>query len=111
MAPAAPRLIGRGDLVAALDRSATRKVTVIPDPAGSGRRRRCAPWPAAGQPRRLAVLVVQRGQQDTQQLRLALLARSRALALAEPDRLILLFAMTGSAGLLAAVGPDALARQ
>jgi hypothetical protein len=57
------------------------------------------------------VLVVQRGQQDTQQLRLALLARSRALALAEPDRLILPFAMTGSAGLLAAVGPDALARQ
>ena len=35
MAPAGPRLIDRVDLVAALDRAAARKVTVISAPAGS----------------------------------------------------------------------------
>jgi LuxR family maltose regulon positive regulatory protein len=33
----APRLINRGDLVAALDHAATRKVTIISAPAGSGK--------------------------------------------------------------------------
>ena len=37
MAPATPRLIDRGDLVAALDRAAARKVTIISAPAGSGK--------------------------------------------------------------------------
>jgi len=44
--PAAPGLIARGDLVAALDRAAARKVTIISALAGSGRRRCCAPGPA-----------------------------------------------------------------
>jgi ATP/maltotriose-dependent transcriptional regulator MalT len=37
VAPAAPRLINRGDLLAALDGAAARKVTIISAPAGSGK--------------------------------------------------------------------------
>jgi LuxR family maltose regulon positive regulatory protein len=37
VAPATPRLIDRGDLLAALDRAAASKVTVISAPAGSGK--------------------------------------------------------------------------
>jgi LuxR family maltose regulon positive regulatory protein len=74
VAPAAPRLIDRGDLVAALDRAAARKVTVISAPAGSGKTSLLRAWVARpGQARRLAVLQVQRGQQDAQQFWLALL--------------------------------------
>ena len=74
MAPAAPRLIDRGDLVAALDRAATRKVTIISAPAGSGKTSLLRAWAGRpGQPRRLAVLQVQRDQQDAQQFWLALL--------------------------------------
>ena len=57
MAPAAPRLIDRGDLVAALDRAAARKVTVISAPAGSGKTSLLRAWAGRpGQPGRLAVL-------------------------------------------------------
>jgi LuxR family maltose regulon positive regulatory protein len=74
VAPAAPRLIDRGDLVAALDRAATRKVTIISAPAGSGKTSLLRAWAGRpGQPRRLAVLQVQRDQQDAQQFWLALL--------------------------------------
>ena len=74
MAPAAPRLIDRGDLVAALDRAATRKVTIISAPAGSGKTSLLRAWAdRPGQPRRLAVLQMQRDQQDAQQFWLALL--------------------------------------
>ncbi|MDX6396108.1 MAG: LuxR family transcriptional regulator, maltose regulon positive regulatory protein [Streptosporangiaceae bacterium] len=74
MAPAAPRLIDRGDLVAALDRAATRKVTIISAPAGSGKTSLLRAWAGRpGQPRQLAVLQVQRDQQDAQQFWLALL--------------------------------------
>ena len=74
MAQAAPRLIDRGDLVAALDRAATRKVTIISAPAGSGKTSLLRAWAdRPGQPRRLAVLQVQRDQQDAQQFWLALL--------------------------------------
>jgi LuxR family maltose regulon positive regulatory protein len=74
VAPAAPRLIDRGDLVAALDRAATRKVTIISAPAGSGKTSLLRAWAARpGQPRRLAVLQVQRDQQDAQQFWLVLL--------------------------------------
>ena len=73
MAPAAPRLIDRGDLVAALDRAATRKVTIISAPAGSGKTSLLRAWAdRPGQPRRLAVLQMQRDQQDAQQFWLAL---------------------------------------
>jgi LuxR family transcriptional regulator, maltose regulon positive regulatory protein len=74
VAQAAPRLIDRGDLVAALDRAATRKVTVISAPAGSGKTSLLRAWVGRpGQPRRLAVLQVQRDQHDAQQFWLALL--------------------------------------
>jgi LuxR family transcriptional regulator, maltose regulon positive regulatory protein len=74
VAPAVPRLIDRGDLVAALDRAVTRKVTVISAPAGSGKTSLLRAWAGRpGQPRRLAVLQVQRDQQDAQQFWLALL--------------------------------------
>jgi LuxR family transcriptional regulator, maltose regulon positive regulatory protein len=72
--PAAPRLIERGDLVAALDHAATRKVTLISAPAGSGKTSLLRSWAdRPGQPLRLAVLQVQRDQQDAQQFWLALL--------------------------------------
>ena len=74
MALAAPRLIDRGDLVAALDRAATRKVTIISALAGSGKTSLLRAWAdRPGQPRQLAVLQVQRDQQDAQQFWLALL--------------------------------------
>jgi LuxR family transcriptional regulator, maltose regulon positive regulatory protein len=74
VAPAAPRLIDRGDLVAALDRAATRKVTIISAPAGSGKTSLLRAWAGhPGQPGRLAVLQVQRDQHDAQQFWLALL--------------------------------------
>jgi LuxR family transcriptional regulator, maltose regulon positive regulatory protein len=74
VAPAAPRLIDRGDLVAALDRAAASKVTVISAPAGSGKTSLLRAWAGRpGQPRRLALVQVRRGQQDAQQFWLALL--------------------------------------
>jgi LuxR family maltose regulon positive regulatory protein len=70
----APRLINRGDLVATLDHAASRKVTIISAPAGSGKTSLLRAWAdRPGQPRRLAVLRVQRDQQDAQQFWLALL--------------------------------------
>ncbi len=85
----APQLINRGDLVAALDHAATRKVTIISAPAGSGKTSLLRTWAdRPGQPRRLAVLQVQRDQQDTQQFWLALLDAVRhacaAASRAEP---------------------------
>src|SRR6266550_5803218 len=74
VAPAAPRLIDRGDLVAALDRAAASKVTIISAPAGSGKTSLLRAWAGRpGQPRRLALVQVQRGQHDAQQFWLALL--------------------------------------
>jgi LuxR family transcriptional regulator, maltose regulon positive regulatory protein len=74
VARAAPRLIDRGDLVAALDRAAAKKVAIISAPAGSGKTSLLRAWAGGpGQPRRLAVLQVQRDQQDAQQFWLALL--------------------------------------
>jgi LuxR family transcriptional regulator, maltose regulon positive regulatory protein len=78
VAPAAPRLIDRGDLLAALDRAATRKVTIISASAGSGKTSLLRAWAGRpGQPRRLAVLQVQRDQHDDQQFWLALLGAVR----------------------------------
>jgi len=74
VAPTIPRLIDRGDLLAALDRAAARKVTIISAPAGSGKTSLLRAWAdRPGQPRRLAVLQVQRDQHDDQQFWLALL--------------------------------------
>jgi LuxR family maltose regulon positive regulatory protein len=81
VAPAAPGLIDRGDLVASLDHAATRRVTVISAPAGSGKTSLLRAWAdREGQRRRLAVLQVQRAQQDAQQFWLALLDAVRQAA-------------------------------
>ena len=72
---AKPRLIGRGDLLAALDRAAAKKVTIISAPAGSGKTSLLRAWAdRPGQPSRLAVMQVQRDQHDAQQFWLALLS-------------------------------------
>jgi LuxR family transcriptional regulator, maltose regulon positive regulatory protein len=69
-----PRLIDRGDLLAALDRAATSKVTIISAPAGSGKTSLLRAWAdRPGQPHRLAEVQVQRDQHDAQQFWLALL--------------------------------------
>ena len=74
VAHATPRLIDRADLLAALDRAATRTVTIISAPAGSGKTSLVRAWAdAQGERRRLAILQVQRDQQDAQQFWLALL--------------------------------------
>jgi LuxR family transcriptional regulator, maltose regulon positive regulatory protein len=74
-APATLRLIDRSDLLAALDRAAAKKVTIISAPAGSGKTSLLRAWAdRPGQPRRLAVVQVPRDQQDAQQFWLALLS-------------------------------------
>jgi LuxR family maltose regulon positive regulatory protein len=74
VAPATPWLIDRGDLLAALDRAVAGKVTIISAPAGSGKTCLLRAWAdRQGQRHRLAVLQVQRDQQDAQQFWLALL--------------------------------------
>jgi LuxR family maltose regulon positive regulatory protein len=74
VAPATPGLIGRGDLLAALDRAAASKVTIISAPAGSGKTSLLRAWAGRpGQPHRLALVQVQRDQHDAQQFWLALL--------------------------------------
>ena len=63
VAQAVPRLIGRGDLVAALDRAAASKVTIISAPAGSGKTSLLRAWAGRpGQAHRLALVQVQRDQ-------------------------------------------------
>jgi LuxR family transcriptional regulator, maltose regulon positive regulatory protein len=75
---AKPRLIGRSDLVAALDLAAAKKVTIISAPAGSGKTSLLRAWAdRPGQPHRLAVMQVQRDQRDAQQFWLALLTAVR----------------------------------
>jgi LuxR family transcriptional regulator, maltose regulon positive regulatory protein len=73
------RLIARDDLLATLDRAvAAGKVTIISAPAGSGKTSLLRAWAGRpGQRRRLAVVQVQRDQQDAQQLWLALVSAVR----------------------------------
>ena len=71
---ATPQLVDRGELLAALDRAAAAKVTVISAPAGSGKTSLLRAWAdRPGQPYRLAVVQVQRDQQDAQLFWLGLL--------------------------------------
>jgi LuxR family transcriptional regulator, maltose regulon positive regulatory protein len=78
VARATLRLIDRGDLLAALDSAAAKKVTIISAPAGSGKTSLVRAWAdRPGQRRRLAVVQVQRDQQDAQQFWLALLSAVR----------------------------------
>jgi LuxR family maltose regulon positive regulatory protein len=75
---AKPRLIGRGDLLAALDLAVAGKVTIISAPAGSGKTSLLRAWAdRPGRPHRLAVVQVQRDQRDAQQFWLALLGAVR----------------------------------
>jgi LuxR family maltose regulon positive regulatory protein len=79
-------LIERGDLLAALDRAAAKKVTIISAPAGSGKTSLLRAWAGRpGQRYRLAVVQVQRDEQDAQRFWLALLDAVRhATGGAEP---------------------------
>jgi LuxR family transcriptional regulator, maltose regulon positive regulatory protein len=78
LGPAALRLIQRGELVASLDRAAEARVTLISAPAGSGKTSLLRAWAdGPGQAYRLAVVQVQRGQQDSQQFWLAVLSAIR----------------------------------
>ena len=73
-----PRLIDRGDLLAALDRASARKVTIISAPAGSGKTSLLRAWAdRPGQRHRLAVVQVHRDQHDAQDFWLALLGAVR----------------------------------
>jgi LuxR family transcriptional regulator, maltose regulon positive regulatory protein len=72
------RLIARDVLLAALDRAAEKKVTIVSAPAGSGKTSLLRAWAdRPGQRHRLAVMQVQRDQQDAQQFWLALLSAVR----------------------------------
>jgi LuxR family transcriptional regulator, maltose regulon positive regulatory protein len=76
--PAAPRLIKREGLLAALDRALEAKVTLISAPAGSGKTSLLRAWAdGPGQQYRLALVQVRRDQQDAQQFWLALLSAVR----------------------------------
>ena len=78
VARAVSRLIDRADLVAALDRAAARKVTIISAPAGSGKTSLLRAWAdRPGQPHRFAVVQVQRDQRGAQQFWLAVLGAVR----------------------------------
>jgi LuxR family transcriptional regulator, maltose regulon positive regulatory protein len=68
------RLIVRGDLLAALDRAAARKVTIISAPAGSGKTSLLRAWADyADRAHRIAFVPVRRDQEDNQEFWLALL--------------------------------------
>jgi LuxR family transcriptional regulator, maltose regulon positive regulatory protein len=72
------RLIQRAELLATLNRAAEAKVTIISGPAGSGKTSLLRAWAdGPGQPFRLAVVQVQRDQQDCQQFWLAILTAIR----------------------------------
>ena len=76
---ARPGLIDRHDLVAALDRAAGKRVTVISAPAGSGKTSLLHAWAdRRRQDRRIAFMSVPPGQHDAQLFWLALLGAVRA---------------------------------
>ncbi len=76
--PSAPRLIPRGELLAALNRAAEAKVTLVSAPAGSGKTSLLRAWAdGPGQRFRLAAVQVRRDQRDAQQFWLAVLGAIR----------------------------------
>jgi LuxR family transcriptional regulator, maltose regulon positive regulatory protein len=103
VARAALRLIDRGDLLAALDRAAAKKVTIISAPAGSGKTSLLRAWAHRPDQRyRFAVVQVQRDQHDAQQFWLAVLGAVRqvpgAVGGAEPPAASLEFNGRATAG-------------
>jgi LuxR family maltose regulon positive regulatory protein len=76
--PAAPRLIQRDELLASLGRATEAKVTLISAPAGSGKTSLLRAWAdGPGRQYRLAVVQVERDQQDSQQFWIAVLRAIR----------------------------------
>jgi LuxR family maltose regulon positive regulatory protein len=74
-----PGLIDRRDLIAALDRAAGKRVTIISAPAGSGKTSLLRAWTdRPGQDRPVAFMSVRPGQHDAQLFWLALLGAVRA---------------------------------
>ena len=74
-------LLRRDDLLATLDRAATRKVTVISAPPGSGKTSLLRTWSdRSSKDRRVAFVSVPRDQQDAQQFWLAVLDAIRQSA-------------------------------
>jgi LuxR family maltose regulon positive regulatory protein len=69
-------LIDRHDLIAALDRAAEKRVTIVSAPAGSGKTSLLHAW--VSQKPHVAVLLVRPAQADAQQFWLALLGAVRA---------------------------------
>jgi LuxR family maltose regulon positive regulatory protein len=78
VAPATTGLIDREDLLAALDRAAASKVTIISAPAGSGKTCLLRAWAdRPGRPHRLAVVQVNRDEHDAQAFWVAVLGAVR----------------------------------
>jgi LuxR family maltose regulon positive regulatory protein len=78
---AEPRLIARRDLMAALNRAAQKRVTIISAPAGSGKTSLLRAWAdQPGQDCRVAFITVRPGQQDMQLFWLTVLGAIRAAA-------------------------------
>ena len=73
-----PGLIDRRELVAALDRAAGKRVTIISAPAGSGKTSLLRAWADRPRRNRVALLSVKPGQHDAQLFWLALLGAVRA---------------------------------
>ena len=82
-----PGLLRRDDLLAALDRAATRKVTIISAPPGSGKTSLLRAWAdRSSEDRRVAFVSVPRDQQDAQQFWLAVLDAIRQSATTTDSR-------------------------
>src|SRR3984885_11901833 len=78
---AEPGLIHRHDLMAALNRAAQKRVTIISAPAGSGKTSLLRAWAdQPGQDCRVAFVTVRPGQHDLQLFWLAMLSAVRAAA-------------------------------
>src|ERR1700743_1772193 len=76
---AEPGLISRRDLVAALNRAARNRVTIISAPAGTGKTSLLRAWAThSGQDCRVAFVTVRPGQHDMQLFWLAVLGAVRA---------------------------------
>ena len=78
---AEPRLIHRRDLMAALNRAAQKRVTIIAAPAGTGKTSLLRAWAdQPGQDGRIAFMTVRPGQHDMQLFWLTMLGAVRAVA-------------------------------
>src|ERR1700733_5519808 len=99
---AEPGLINRRDLVAALNRAARNRVTIISAPAGTGKTSLLRAWAAQpGHDCRIAFVTVRPGQHDMQLFWLALLGAVRAAAGAGEGGAPLPPATPGSSGAMA----------